>query len=136
MLCAGWSLSWAAPTYREPTEEEMKRAMERAMLQRGGTQTRPGEVSIDNSINGMTLTIISFRKLGCEPANQGPGYVCSYHVRSKMTAHSNEGTRAGDRHAAAVNQLLLGIMGGREEAADTATRRFLRMDDEWVMSKE
>jgi hypothetical protein len=132
----GWSDSWAAPSYPEPSEQEMRRAIERAMVQRGGTQTRPGEISVDNPINGMTLTITSFTKLGCEPAIQGPGYVCSYHFKSKMGAHSNEGTQQGDKHAAAVNKLLQAMMGGREEVADSATRRFLRMGDEWIMSKE
>jgi hypothetical protein len=136
ILGGGWAVLWAAPAYPEPTEQEMRSVMERTMLQRGGTQTGPGEISIDNAINGMKMTIVSFTKLGCEPANQGPGYVCSYQVKSKMTVHSNERSREGDRHADAVNSLLRGMMGGRETVVDVATRRFLRMADEWVMSRE
>jgi len=131
-----WSPSWATPAYPEPSEQEMRQAIEQAMVQRGGSQTRSGEISVDNPINGMTMTLTAFTKLGCEPANRGPGYVCSYHVKTKMSAHSNEGSRQGDNHAAAVNQLLRAMMGGQEEVADTATRRFLRMGDQWVMSRE
>lgn len=138
--CVSWQIpcvsSWAAPAYPEPSEQEMRQAIEQAMVQRGGTQTRPGEISVDNPINGMTMSITAFTKLGCEPANRGPGYVCSYHVKTKLSAHSNEGSRQGDNHAAAVNQLLRAMMGGQEEVADTATRRFLRMGSEWVMSRE
>lgn len=138
--CVGWQMlcvsALASPAYPEPSEREMRQAIEQAMVQRGGSQTRPGEISVDNPINGMTMTLKAFTKLGCEPANRGPGYVCSYHVKTKMSAHSNEGSRQGDNHAAAVNQLLEAMMGGQEEVADTATRRFLRMGDEWVMSRE
>ena len=54
----------------------------------------------------------------------------------KMSAHSNEGTRQGDNHAAGVNQLLKALRGGREEVGGSATRRFLKMGDEWTVSME
>jgi hypothetical protein len=40
---SGWltlcSMSWAAPAYPEPSEEEMRRAIDRAMVDRGGTKS-------------------------------------------------------------------------------------------------
>lgn len=129
-------MSWAAPAYPEPSEVEMRGAIDRAMVDRGGTKTKSGEISVDNPLNGVGLRITEFTKLGCEVAVQGPGYVCSYHYMAKMSAHSNEGTRQGDNHAAGVNQLLKALRGGREEVGGSATRRFIRMGDEWIMSTE
>lgn len=84
----------------------------------------------------MTMTLVDFEKLGCQVAAQGPGYVCSYFTRVTMSIHSNEGTRAGDRHADAVNQLLRAMMGGRESVGETSTRRFLMTSEGWRMSME
>jgi hypothetical protein len=42
-----------------------------------------------------------------------------------MRAHPNEGSRQGDNHAVAVNQLLQAMMWGNSRWAGTATRRFL-----------
>lgn len=73
------SASWAAPGYEEPSEKEMRQAIERAMVDRGGTRTGAGEISVDNPLNGVGIRITEFTKLGCEAAMQGAGYICSYH---------------------------------------------------------
>lgn len=140
MVLMAWnllgSLTWAASSYPEPTESEMRHAIERAMVDRGGTRTESGEISVDNSLNGVGIRIMEFTKLGCESALQGPGYICSYHYMGKMAAHSNDGTPKGDQHAAAVNQLFKLFRGGREETGGSATRRFLKMGNEWTVSME
>ncbi len=128
--------SFGAPSYPEPSEREMRQAIERAMVERGGTSDGPGQISVDNSLNGMTLGITAFEKLGCQPATQGSGYICSFYSQTKVSAHSNEGTSAGDRHAAAINQLLQAMMGGQEGIGETLTRRFLKQGDIWRMSIE
>lgn len=128
--------SLAASAYPEPTEREMQQAIERAMVDRGGTRTQSGEISVDNPLNGVGIRITEFTKLGCETALQGPGYICSYHYMGKIEAHSNDGTRQGDNHAAGVNQLLKLFRGGRDEVGGSATRRFLRMGNEWTMALE
>ena len=128
------SSSWATPAYPEPTEKEMRQAIERAMVDQGGTRSGSGEISIDNPLNGLGIRITEFTKLGCEAAFQGPGYICSYHIMGSMAAHSNDGTRQGDKHAAAINQLLRLFMGGRDEIGGSVTRRFLKMGDAWTTS--
>ncbi|QSA95654.1 hypothetical protein [Methylococcus sp. EFPC2] len=110
-LQAGLCLLWlAAPgqadaAYPEPSESEMKSAIERTMVQRGGTQGAPGEVVVENALSGVSLKIVDFEKLGCSPA-QGAGYFCTYQITTKANFYSNEGTRAGNNHAAGANALL------------------------------
>lgn len=128
--------SLAAPPYPEPTEQEMRQAIERVILERGLSRTGTGEYSVDTSINGVTMTIDSFEKLGCQLPKEGAGYICSYFARVGLSAHSNEGTQAGDRHANATNQILRGMMAGRGSVGETATRRFLRTADGWRLSMQ
>lgn len=127
---------FAGPPYAEPTEKEMQNALERAMEQRGGTRRGPGEVVTENPINGWSMKITQFEKLGCEPASSGPGYFCTYSASSKVKAYSNEGTAAGDRHAEGVNTLLRLFQSGREETGGTSTRRFLKGKSGWIASME
>lgn len=126
----------AGPPYAEPSEKDMQEALERSMEQRGASRRAPGEVVTENAISGMSFTITQFEKLGCEPANSGPGYVCTYGYSGKMKVYSNEGTVAGNRHAQGANTLLQILQGGREETGGTATRRFLKGKHGWIASME
>jgi hypothetical protein len=120
----------------EPTEEEMKEALIRTMQMQGG-QRKPGDaVASENAIGGMTLKILEFEKLGCKPADRGAGYFCTYKHTSRLSAHSNEGTEAGERHADGVNMLLGAIMGGSNTRSGVVTRRFVQSKQGWMVSKE
>jgi hypothetical protein len=120
----------------EPTEEEMKQAVIRAMQRRGATKRDDNTVSVDNPLAGSAVKIVDFEKLGCERAFYGVGYFCTYDITSSLTMYSNEGTADGDRHAQAVNTLIKIFSGGRDSFSETATRRFIRSKQGWIMSKD
>ena len=122
--------------YGEPSEKEMQAALERAMIEQGGTRKGPGEIAGESPINGVSMTITRFEKLGCEPAGDGPGYFCSYNFRANIRAFTKERNQAAQRHNDAVNTLLKLQLGGKNEAGGTETRRFFKGKSGWNASIE
>jgi tetratricopeptide (TPR) repeat protein len=112
--------------YGEPLEREMRAALERAMVEEGGTRRRPGEIAAESPINGFSINITRFEKLGCEPAGDGAGYFCSYNYRASIRAFTKERSAAAERHNEAINMLLKMQLGGRNETGGTETRRFVK----------
>lgn len=105
---------------KEPTEAEMKQAVER-------------NIQIDNPLNGMTVQISDLKKIACADAKDKPGYICDYTMTASMSFHSNEGTSGGQQHANAVNQLMMMLNGGRPMVETTAaTSRFVKSDGQWM----
>ena len=60
------------------------------MIEQGGTRKGPGEIAGESPINGVSMTITRFEKLGCEPAGDGPSYFCSYNFRANIRAFTKE----------------------------------------------
>lgn len=118
----------------EPTEEEMNEALLRTMQKRGGQLRADGCVGVDNSIAGMCVKIENFEKLGCKPASQGVGYICTYNITTSVSVHSNEGSEPGDRQAKAWNDFLIWL--GGKNVNETLNRRFVRSKEGWIMSNE
>lgn len=122
------------PGYPEPSEAQMHEALMRAMEGRGGNRRGANTISSDNMIAGMAINIESFDKAGCRLASYGAGYFCTFVATTSLQAYSNEGTRAGDQHAQAVNTLMTALMGGRSSTS-TTTRRFVRANGTWYASE-
>ena len=118
----------------EPTEEEMKEALERTMQKRGGQRRADGSVGVDNFIAGGAVKIVKFEKLGCTPANYGAGYFCNYDITTSLSIHSNEESEAGERHAKGLDTVL-GWFGGKS-VNETPTRRFVRSKEGWIVSDQ
>ncbi|PXX13934.1 hypothetical protein [Nitrosomonas ureae] len=112
----------------EPTEEQMKEAILQAMQNEGGVRSN-NSVSVNNPLSGASVTINSFKKLGCEKAMSKPGYNCDYEVSAGINFHSNEGSAAGDNHAAGVNALF-GMFLPKDRIS-TGTKRFVQYDSQW-----
>lgn len=133
LLAAIISLVSACSTDLEPTEQEMRHAVEQALSGQGNASGAANELRIDNPLNGITVGIIDFEKLSCVPANGKPGFTCDYRIATRMHVHSNEGSAAGQGHAAAVNQLMSWLSGGRTEGStSTVTARFVKAKGKWV----
>ncbi len=124
------------PSYDEPTELEMKRAIISLMKMRGGTETKPDTIAAENILAGAAVEIMEFEKLGCNAAAYGAGYFCNYRSKARMSFYSNEGTTAGDKHAQGVNMLMKFLMGGRDSSTETSTRRFIKGKNGWIASTE
>lgn len=108
-----------SPQGREPTEEEMRAAVEYSL--HGDAES----LQVNNPISGVTASIDHFEKLNCEPHKTRPGYFCDYIVSANLQFHSNEGTEAGRKHAQGV-QLLYEMFKGNSNAPDTTvSSRFL-----------
>jgi len=114
----------------EPTDEELDAAVRQHFASIAGDGT------VSNPINNVHMTIKSVRKIGCEPANEGPGYFCSYITRMGLGASSNENTQAGQDHAAAANMLLGALTGGENGIPDTNTHRFVKGWGGWELVQE
>ncbi len=106
------------------------------MQRKGATGRDENSVSLDNAIAGSNIKIQEFEKLGCKPANYGAGYFCTYEITTTITLYSNEGTSAGDKHAAAMNSLIGLLNGGKNSVYETVTSRFIRSKRGWIMSKD
>jgi hypothetical protein len=115
---------------REPTEEEMKEALLRTLVKRGGQRKDDNSIVIGNIIAGITIKIEKFEKLGCKPANYGAGYECTYNSTISQTFNSNDGTERGAQHAEAWNTLLRGF--GGNAANETVTRKFVQSKEGWI----
>jgi len=50
--------------------------------------------------------------------------------------YSNEGTSAGNNHAAALNTLMGLLNGGKTSSSEIITSRFIRSKNGWIMSKD
>lgn len=119
----------AAPVGREPTEAEMRSAVEYAL--QGNKDAR----EINAGPSGAKIRIEQFQKLDCVRATSKPGYVCDYMASVDMRFHSNEGTAAGNAHADAVNTLLGWVMNQAGGNVPTAQQgRFLYVESlkRWV----
>lgn len=121
-----------APGYPEPSEMQMRQALDRALRERG-TSSRNGGHSVEFLTSGIQLDILEFRKSDCRVALYGAGYDCTYLIRTGVNYYSTEGSYDGHRHAEAVNTLL-GLFGGNASPLETATRRFVRDTSGWVAS--
>lgn len=107
------------PQGREPTEEEMRAAVEYSL--HGDADS----LKINNSLSGVTASIDHFEKLNCEPHKTRPGYFCDYIMSTDVQFHSNEGTEAGNKHAQGV-QLMYEMFKGKSNAPDpVVSSRFL-----------
>jgi hypothetical protein len=124
------------PSYREPSEVEMKKAIIGIMQSRGGTMRNKNKIVVENPLNGMSIEIVDFEKLGCQPASYGTGYLCNFKSTTRLTAFSNEKSSAGQKHAQGVNLLLKLMMGGRDTTTETAIRRFIKGQGGWLVSEE
>lgn len=121
------------PGKREPTVDEMQAAFEAAL--HGGT----GSLEVNNSIAGVSVTVVGFEKLACTKANGKPGYTCDFLFETDTLYRSNEGTEAGEKHAAAVQKLAdwLGSMSNAPKHT-SSSGRFLWVEGRgsWVMLKD
>lgn len=120
----------------EPSEEEMRQAIIRTMQMLGAQKRQDGSVGVDNPLNGMSVKIVEFEKIGCQRANYGAGYFCTYNITNSLAAHSNEGTADGDRHTQGVNLLIQMLNGGRNTVNETFTARFFKSKAGWITSKD
>jgi hypothetical protein len=123
----------STPAFAEPSEIEMKEAVLAAMLGRGGAKSGDNGITMNNPINGMSLTFIQFNKIACEKASR-PGFNCDYEYAGRMSAHSNEGTAAGNNHSQAVNALM-GMLGA-QESRGAGSKRFVKSGKRWIMIQE
>ncbi|MEP2780840.1 MAG: hypothetical protein ABJO09_20500 [Hyphomicrobiales bacterium] len=127
----GSIFSFYDPGYPEPTEAEMRLALEMAMEERGASRKDGGFV-VENPLNGMKISIYSFQKDSCRVAGSGSGYDCTFIVETGLSAFSNESSDAGQDHANAVNQLLQLFAGGRTSAREVGRKRFFKHDGAWI----
>ncbi len=111
----------------EPTEEEMKEAMERTMQDQGGQRRADGSIGVDNPIAGGGVKIVNFEKLGCTLASYGAGYDCTCRVTTSLSMQSNDGTEAGAKVAEIWGKLY-------GEKISTMTKRFVRSKEGWIMA--
>lgn len=110
----------APPQHREPTEAEMRAALEYSLY--GDSDA----YRVDNPLNGMATYVNNFAKLGCSPAHAKAGYMCDYTVELDMQFHSNEGTAAGNDYAGAVQRVLdILIATKTPPGPQTSSARFL-----------
>lgn len=116
----------------EPSEAEMKEALLRTFVPRGGTRTQDGFEMDALVVNGQ-INIENFEKLGCAPPNYGPGYFCTYSFSSSVSLRSNERTESAMRQIAAWESILKWILSGNYE---TATKKFVWIKDRWVISHD
>lgn len=117
------------PAYPEPTEKEMLMALHDRMG--GFYDEASGSAIVQNPINGMEMVIDEFEKHQCRVSTTSTGYVCTYSIRVGVNFFSNEGTRAGDDHARAVNMLFGWMSGGANQPAELVERRFFMSGDSW-----
>ncbi|RYD86554.1 MAG: hypothetical protein EOP50_22235 [Sphingobacteriales bacterium] len=114
----------------EPAEEEPATAV------RNHFEAIAGDGTISNLLNNVHLILKSVRKIGCEPANEGPGYFCTYETRMGTGASSNEANQEGQDHAAAVNALFYAMSGGQNGIPDQNTHRFVSSWGDWELVQE
>jgi hypothetical protein len=120
------------PQNREPTEEEMRKAVEYSI------HGDDASLEFNNSLSGVSATIDHFEKLNCEPHRSKPGYFCDYIMSTNVQFHSNEGTEAGNKHAQGV-QMLYEMFRGNSNAQDTVlSGRFLYVKSKgrWMRFKD
>lgn len=114
------ALPTAPPQNREPTEAEMREALEYSLHGDGNA------FKVDNPLNGITTRITGVEKLGCSPAHARAGYVCDYIVELDTQFYSNEGTADGHRHAEAVQTLFGWLQNAHSQPGpQTSSGRFL-----------
>lgn len=119
----------AAPGGREPTEAEMRSAVEYAL--QGNQDAR----EINAGLSGAKIRLEQFQKLDCVRATGKPGYACDYTASVDMRFHSNEGTAAGNAHADAVNTLfgwMVKSAGGNVPTAQQGRFLYVESLKRWV----
>jgi hypothetical protein len=122
---------------QEPTETEMRGALELELAEKGNASRTPGEFRTENALSGMSVQLQDFEKLGCARAQGRAGFQCDYMVRMGMKMYSTEGSAAGDAHAEAVNNLMEMITGGQSASAQqNASARFVRARGRWVVLRD
>lgn len=143
--CRGFSLARSAvpssqpsstvagpPQGREPTEEEMRAAVEYSL--HGDAES----LEINNPLNGASASIDQLEKLNCEPHKGKPGYFCDYILSVSLQFHSNEGTVDGNKHADAVQKLYDWLNGGSNAREAIVSSRFLyvKSKNRWMRFKD
>lgn len=121
------------PDSREPTVDEMQAAFEAAL------HGDAASLEVNNSIAGISVAVTGFEKLACTKVTGKPGYVCDFLFETDTLYRSNEGSEAGERHAAAVQQLFdfLGSMSNTPSHASSSGRFvYVKGRDSWVMLKD
>ena len=109
-----------------PTTDEMKQAVLREYIKRGGTLIEPNKVRFNFLIGGMTITINKFVKLGCKPAGYGVGFECTYTVNISNVMHSDD--PGIQQRLNYLNMIPIG--------ENTLTQKFVLSDDGWIMFQE
>lgn len=109
-----------------PTTDEMKQAVLREYIKRGGTLIEPNKVRFNFLIGGMTITINKFVKLGCKPAGYGVGFECTYTINISNVMHSDD--PGIQQRLNYLNMIPIG--------ENTLTQKFVLSDDGWIMFQE
>lgn len=111
---------------REPTEAEMRAAVEQA-------NTR-----VSSPINTLSVYVVDFKKLGCRKAAESQGYFCEYYVETEQEFHSTENSAAGQGHGDAVNSILKGMVKAAGANKVQVQGRFLYVPSEgrWRIVQE
>ncbi|WP_147367501.1 hypothetical protein [Aurantiacibacter xanthus] len=114
----------------EPTDEELDQAVRQYF------QSIAGDGVVRNPLSNLHMNLEEVRKLGCEPANEGPGFFCTYSTRMTAGVSSNETSSDGIAHAEAADALVRTLTGGNSGMTDTATHRFVNTFGGWEMVAE
>lgn len=109
------------PKYSEPTEGEMRRALEEVLTDRG--MRASGD---SYSTFGMTITIFEFRKQDCRVSPRGSGYLCSYLISTGMRSDIGGQDNAFN--------LLMGLLGGQRSPLHVQSRNFSKTGNVWYVS--
>lgn len=98
VFAAAVPLSVSAANDREPTEQEMRRAIDYAI------QGDNAEACFANPVAGLCVKITHFRKIACAPARGRAGYFCDYEIAQDATYYEN--TRQGMKRSEGMDALM------------------------------
>lgn len=115
------------PGNAEPFEDEMKKAVLREFIKRGGQQTDPNTVVFNFVIGSMTVRVNKFVKLGCKPAGYGVGYECTYMMNISNVLHSED---------PGIQERLNFLNKIAPPGENTLTKKFVRGDEGWIVFQE
>lgn len=96
-FAAGIPMSVSAANDREPTEQEMRHAIEYAI------QGDNAEACFANPVAGLCVKITHFRKIACAPARGRAGYFCDYEIAQDAAYYEN--TRQGMKRSEGMDAL-------------------------------
>lgn len=97
-FAVGVPMSVFAASDREPSEQEMRRAIEYAI------QGDNAEACVANPLAALCVKITHFRKIACAPARGRAGYFCDYEIAQDATYYEN--TRQGMRRSEGMDVLM------------------------------